>query len=213
MPRVKQQPKKIDVEPYIEEALKSDEALKGLIESLSSSSRRERQVASKAVYEVAKKDITKVEDFTKDIVDALNRPEGQTRWEALMTLSLLIQTKGKECAKAIEYAEDALFDESTGSLRLAAFTFLCKIGKTTPSRSLKVWPVIDEAIQCYHGDVEFDDMLNVLVEFSTGKLDPDVKKELASRMRFDSDNAKGNLQAKSKLIIDNVTKKSKKSSK
>lgn len=213
MPRVKQQPKKIDVEPYIEEALNSDEALHKLIESLSSSSRRERQVASKAVYEVAKKDITKVEDFTKDIVDALNRPEGQTRWEALMTLSLLIQTKGKECAKAIEYAEDALFDESTGSLRLAAFTFLCKIGKTTPSRSLKVWPVIDEAIQCYHGDVEFDDMLNVLVEFSTGKLDPDVKKELASRMRFDSDNAKGNLQAKSKLIIDNVTKKSKKSSK
>ena len=207
MPKAKQQPKKIEIEPFVEEAMKSDEALKKLVEALSNSSRRERQVSSKAIYEIAKKDISRVEPFTKDIVDALNRPEGQTRWEALMTLTLLIPTQSKECAKAIDAAVDALFDENTGSLRLAAFVFLCKIGKTTATRSKSVWPDLDEAIQCYHGDVEFDDMLNALVEFSQGKLDNGVKEGLAERMRFDAETARGNLQVKSKKIIDNVSDK------
>lgn len=206
MPRVKQQPKKIEIEPFVEEAMESDEALEKLVNSLSASSRRERQVASAAIYEIAKNDLKKIEPFTKDIVDALNRPEGQTRWEALMTLTLLIPTQSKECAKAIDAAEDALFDDGAGSLRLAAFTFLCEIGKTTATRSKNVWPVIDEAIQCYHGDAEFDDMLNALVDFSHGKLDEDVKSQLAARMKFDADNSGGNLQAKSKIIIENVTK-------
>ena len=205
MPKAKQQPKKIEIEPFVEEGMKSEEAFQKLVEALSNSSRRERQVSSKAIYEIAKKDISRVEPFTKDIVDALNRPEGQTRWEALMTLTLLIPTQSKECAKAIEAAQDALFDEGTGSLRLAAFIFLCEIGKTTTSRSKNVWPDLDEAIQCYHGDVEFDDMLNALVEFSQGKLDANVKKELAQRMKFDADTAKGNLQIKAKKIIDNVS--------
>ena len=209
MPKVKQQPKKIEIEPFVEEAMKSDKALEKLVEALSDSSRRERQVASKAIYEIAKKDTSRIEPYAKDIVDALNRPEGQTRWEALMTLTLLIPTCSKECAKAINAAEDALFDEGTGSLRLAAFIFLCKIGKTTATRSKSVWPDLDEAIQCYHGDVEFDDMLNALVDFSQGKLDASVKEGLAVRMKFDAETAKGNLQIKSKKIIDNVSSKSK----
>lgn len=213
MPRIKQQPKKIDTAPLVEEASKSKTALKKQVEALSGSSRRERQVASSVIYVIAKKDISKVEPFTKDIVDALNRPEGQTRWEALMTLTLLVPTQGKECAKAIDAAEDALFDESTGSLRLAAFTFLCEIGKTTAARSKNVWSLIDEAIQCYHGDVEFDDMLNALVGFSEGKLDATVKEELAERMAFDAEFGSGNLQAKSKLIINNVSAKKKASKK
>ena len=209
MPKVKQQPKKIEIEPFVEEAMKSDKALEKLVEALADSSRRERQVASKAIYEIAKKDTSRIEPYAKDIVDALNRPEGQTRWEALMTLTLLIPTCSKECAKAINAAEDALFDEGTGSLRLAAFIFLCKIGKTTATRSKSVWPDLDEAIQCYHGDVEFDDMLNALVDFSQGKLDASVKEGLAERMKFDAETAKGNLQIKSKKIIDNVSSKSK----
>ena len=209
MSKVKQQPKKIEIEPFVEEAMKSDKALEKLVEALADSSRRERQVASKAIYEIAKKDTSRIEPYTKDIVDALNRPEGQTRWEALMTLTLLIPTCSKECAKAINAAEDALFDEGTGSLRLAAFIFLCEIGKTTATRSKSVWPDLDEAIQCYHGDVEFDDMLNALVDFSQGKLDASVKEGLAERMKFDAETAKGNLQAKSKKIIENVSGKSK----
>ena len=209
MPRIKQQPKKVDIEPLVEEALKSKSALKKQIEAMSESSRRERQISSAVIYEVAKKDVAKVQPFTKDIVDALNRPEGQTRWEALMTLTLLIPTDSKECAKAIDAAEDALFDDGAGSLRLAAFIFLCEIGKTTATRSKNVWPLLDEAIQCYHGDVEFDDMLNALVSFSSGKLDDGVKAELAERMKFDAENASGNLQVKSKKIIDNVSKKRK----
>ena len=207
MPKAKQPPKKVDIAPLVEDALKKKTALKKQIEAMSGSSRRERQIAAAVVYEVAKKDLNLVEPYTKDIVDALNRPEGQTRWEALMALTLLIPADSKECAKAIDSAEDALFEEGTGSLRLAAFTFLCEIGKTTAARSKNVWPVLDEAIQCYHGDVEFDDMLNSLVDFSCGKLDARVKEELAERMKFDAENSSGNLQAKSKQIIENALKK------
>ena len=211
MPKAKQPPKKVEIEPLVEDALKKKTALKKQVEAMSGSSRRERQISSAVIYEVAKKDISKVEPYTKDIVDALNRPEGQTRWEALMTLTLLIPTDSKECAKAIDAAEDALFDEGAGSLRLAAFTFLCEIGKTTAVRSKTVWPLVDEAIQCYHGDVEFDDMLNALVDFSAGKLDSSVKEELVERMSFDAENANGNLQTKSKKIIENASKKRKSS--
>ena len=211
MPKAKQPPKKVDIEPLVEEALKSKTALKKQIEAMSGSSRRERQIAAAVVYEVAKKDLNLVEPYTKDIVDALNRPEGQTRWEALMTLTLLIPADSKECAKAIDSAEDALFEEGTGSLRLAAFTFLCEIGKTTAARGKTVWPLLDEAIQCYHGDVEFDDMLNALVDFSAGKLDASVRDELVERMSFDAENANGNLQTKSKKIIENASSKRKQS--
>ena len=70
-------------------------------------------------------------------------------------------------------------------MRLAAMRFLCKLGATTEKRSEKVWPLIDEGIQCYHGDLEFQDMLLAVIDFSQGKLDGSVKSALADRMRFD----------------------------
>ncbi len=204
MPRMKQQPKKVEIEPLVEEALKSDEQIKKHVESLGGSNRRERQVSASVIHEIAKRDLAKVEPFVKEIVDAMNRPEVQTRWEALMTLTLLIPSDSRECMKAIEAAEDALFDETSGPLRLAAFVFLCDLGSTTALRSKEVWPLIDEAIQCYHGDIEFPDMLEALKRFSKGKLNPQVKEELADRMAFDAENASGKLQATSQEIISNL---------
>jgi hypothetical protein len=213
MPRTKQQPKKVDIAPLVEEALKTEENMSKVVETLSDSSRRERQTASSIVYEVAKQDISKVEPFVKDIIDALNRPEVQTRWKALLTLTLLIPTDSKNCMKAIEAAEDSLFDEMSGPLRLSAFVFLCNLGSTTTSRSKTVWPLIDEAIQCYHGDIEFFDMLDALTLFSKGKLDAEVKEELSERMAFDAENAAGKLKAMSEDIIENLKPKSKRSKK
>ena len=33
-----------------------------------------------------------------------------------------------------------------------------------------MWPLIDEGIQCYHGDLEFNEMLTAITDFSKGKL-------------------------------------------
>ena len=107
-------------------------------------------------------------------------------------------------AKAIPGAEAALFDEDSGPLRLAAMRFLCKLGATTEKRSEKVWPLIDEGIQCYHGDLEFQDMLLAVIDFSQGKLDGSVKSALADRMRFDAENGKGMLKRRAAQIIENV---------
>lgn len=82
--------------------------------------------------------------------------------------------------------------------------FLCKLGATTEKRSEKVWPLIDEGIQCYHGDLEFQDMLLAVIDFSQGKLDGSVKSALADRMRFDAENGKGMLRRRANQIIENV---------
>ena len=82
--------------------------------------------------------------------------------------------------------------------------FLCKLGATTEKRSEKVWPLIDEGIQCYHGDLEFQDMLLAVIDFSQGKLDGSVKSALADRMRFDAENGKGMLKRRANQIIENV---------
>ena len=138
------------------------------------------------------------------LIDALNRPEAQTRWECLETLAILIDEDSRTCSKAIPEAEAALFDEESGPVRLAAMRFLCKLGSTTAARSEKVWPLIDEGIQCYHGDLEFNDMLTALTDFSNGKLSDGVKVSLEARMSFDATNGKGSLQRRAQQIIDNL---------
>ena len=138
------------------------------------------------------------------MIDALNRPEAQTRWECLEALTYLIDFDSRTCSKAIPEAEAALFDEESGPVRLAAMRFLCKLGSTTAARSEKVWPLIDEGIQCYHGDLEFNDMLAAINDFSTGKLSDDVKEKLTERMTFDATNGKGSLQRKAQQIINNM---------
>lgn len=193
-----------EIKKLAAEALQDEAKLEELVQQLSEGSRRTRQIAASAISLIAKSDAEMLKDYVDAIVDALNRPEAQTRWECLETLVVLVDFDARACGKALAEAESALFDEESGPVRLAAVRFLCKYGATTPTRSEKVWPLLDEGIQCYHGDLEFSDMLIAIVDFSAGKIAPSVKKALADRMAFDAENAKGSLQRRAKLIVENV---------
>ena len=173
-------------------------------EALSGASRRARQHAAALMHGVAAEKPELLLPYDDAIIDALNRPEARTRWECLDALTILVDIDSRACDKAIADAEGSLFDEESGPVRLAALRFLCKIGATTENRSEKTWPLIDEALQCYHGDLEFGDMLAAVVDYSRGKLSEHVKSELAARVTFDAENGKGSLQRRSRQILENV---------
>ncbi len=175
-----------------------------VVGQLEDAPRRQRQVAAATLRQVAKTDPDTLVEFIPQLIDALNRPEAQTRWECLEALTLLVPLDSRTCSKAMPEAESALFDEESGPVRLAAMRFLCKLGSTTAARSDKAWPLIDEGIQCYHGDLEFNDMLAAINEFSMGKLSDETKEKLKERMSFDAANGKGSLQRKAQQIIDNL---------
>ena len=188
-----------------DEAMESPELVEELVEALSGASRRERQKAASVLAVVAKKKPELLQSATEQLVEALNVPEAQTRWEVLDVLTELVPLEARVCEKAVPEADAALFDEDSGPARLAAMRFLCRLGATTEKRSEKVWPLIDEGIQCYHGDLEFQDMLTAVVGFSEGKLAPEVKAALKERMGFDATNSKGVLQRKAASIVQNVS--------
>ncbi len=196
-----------EVRQAAEEAAGSKRLMKQHVENLESSSRRERQNSAAVLAEVARMDAALVVPYGSELVEALEKPEAQTRWEALDALTEICAKDSRVCDKALSGAENALYDEDSGPLRLASMRFLCTLGATTENRSEKVWPLVDEGIQCYHGDVEFNEMLLALIEFSTGKLAPSVKEEFAARMKFDADNGKGTLGKRAKQIEANLSKK------
>lgn len=201
--------KELTVEELYDGAMRRKKDLAKLADNLSGPSRRSRQVSATALAMVAREDPKRAATVIEALVDALNRPEAQTRWECLDALTEVVSVDTRGAEKAIPGADAALFDEDNGPVRLAAMRFLCALGATTANRSEKVWPLIDEAIQCYHGDLEFQDMLIAVIGFSEGTLSPDVKKQLRARMTFDATNGKGVLKKRAELIVKNTRKKSK----
>lgn len=179
--------------------------LSGLAEDLSGSSRRGRQDAANRLAEVAKANPQALVDFIPDFIDALNRPESQTRWECLDILTCLVPFAADRVGQALSGAELALFDEENTMVRLWAMIFLCEWGKTREDFSLQAWPLIEAAVKCYHGDMEFQDMLTAVLGFSQGNLAPEVRRGVAAAFAFDAETAKGALQRKAQRIIDNVT--------
>ena len=142
------------------------------------------------------------------LIEALDRPEAQTRWEALDALAALATTCPEQLGDAFEGAETALFDEISSTLRYAAFRLLCVWGATSVERSREAWPILDEAIQCYHGDLEYRDMLGCLYEFCQGEIDAEVAEKLALRLKFDAENGKGSyLKARSSEICEMLVKR------
>ena len=183
-------------------------ALAALVEDLSGNSRRKRQLAARVVHLVAQREPDLLAPYISDLIDALYRPEAQTRWEVLDALTILVPDYAKEIGAAFEGAETALFDELSSTLRLSAFRLLCCWGATERGRSKKVWPILDEAIQCYHGDLEYRDMLGYLLEFANGKIEGGVAGELAGRLQFDAENGKGSyLKARSAEIYNMLVKR------
>lgn len=185
-------------------ALENKDILAGLIERMADSSRRVRQNTASTLSLVAHIDPDALVEYADVFIDALERPEAQTKWECLDVLTVLVSLDADLCASALPGAEGALFDEDSGPLRLAAFRFLCCYGSVSGARSVEVWPLIDEAIQCYHGDVEFHDMLVAIAAFSSADLDLDVAASLKARMEFDARNGKGGLKKRAQQIIDNL---------
>ena len=142
-----------------------------------------------------------VTPFVGSLMDALERPEAQTRWEVLDALTALVDEHAEEVAPAFEAAETALFDEDSAPVRLAGFIFLCRFGATSEERSDQVWPLLDEAIQCYHGDPEYRDMLVALLAFVQGAASAATKAALAERLKFDAENGASYVKSFSAQII------------
>ncbi len=193
-----------EIEELAASAMDNQAEFDELVEQLSGPSRRRRQRASAVIGVVARKDPEKAKSATAALIDALNRPEAQTRWESLEALTCLVAVDARSCEKALPGAEASLFDEDSGLAHLAAMRFLCKYGATTENRASKTWPLIDEGLQCYHGDTEFQDMLIAVIDYAKGKLPADVKEELAKRVAFDANNGKGVLKTRASQIVANL---------
>lgn len=196
-----------EIKQAAKDVISDTSKLQVYIDDLGSSSRITRQNSAAVIAEVSRIDATLVSPYGNELVDVLDLPEAQTRWEALDALTEICILDSCICEKALDGAETALFDEDSGPLHLSAMRFLCRLGSTTESRSEKVWGLIDEAIQCYHGDVEFNEMLIALIDFSSGNLAPSVKKEFSKRMKFDSTKAKGILKKRAQQIEENLSQK------
>ena len=176
-----------------------------LIDELSGPVRRMRQEAASTLatmaYEQSEKIEADVDNIVDALIDALFRPEAQTRWEALGALCKLAETHPDLVEKAYEGAETSLFDENSSRVRIEAFRMLASLGATSPEKSDKVWPLLDEAIQCVHGDPGYRAMLDSLVDFAAGAASDEVKEALVSRLTFDAENGRGYIKTCSQSVI------------
>ncbi|WP_423977946.1 HEAT repeat domain-containing protein, partial [Lancefieldella rimae] len=175
--------------------------IESFIESLSNPSRRRRQEAAHEIAEIAQTAPEAFEGRVEDLIDALYRPEAQTRWEILAALASLSESYGNEVIKAFDGAEASLFDDTSSTVRLAAFLFLTRYGATSQKHSDQAWPLLNEAIQCYHGDAEYYDMLVGTLNFAKGAVSKETKAALKERFAFDAENATGYIQKFSAEIV------------
>ena len=175
--------------------------ISGLVEELSGSSRRRRQEVAHTIALAARANVSVVAPHADALIDALFRPEAQTRWEILDALSAVALEDADRVAGAFDGAEASLFDDGSETERLAAVEFLCLLGASSPERSDEVWPLVDEAIQCYHGDAEYRDMLAALLRLAQGSASDATKEALAARVKFDAENGTGYIKSFSAEIL------------
>ena len=184
-----------------EDSNREEQALSTLMDQLAGSNRRRRQEAARLVAAIAAASPDQLLDYTDDLLEALERPEAQTRWQVLDTLTLMAAVDSDKVAEAFDGAEASLFDDSSAAVRLSAFKFLARLGASSPENADKVWPLLDEAIQCYHGDPEYHDMLVALLDFAKGSISPAVASALRDRVAFDAENGHGYVKGFSAEII------------
>ena len=179
-----------------------------LIDELSGAVRRTRQEASHAICTMLREDPSSVAGqeprVAEALVDALFRPEAQTRWEALDALRELAATNPELVEDAYEGAEASLFDENNARVRISAFCLLCRMAAKSAATSDKVWPLLDEAIQCYHGDTGYRDMLSGLLELAEGDASDVTKQALSERIAFDAENGRGYVRERSAQIVASI---------
>lgn len=180
---------------------RDEKSLGLLVGELSGSNRRRRQEAAHLLASIGEQGIEPMMGYVDSFIDALYRPEAQTRWEMLSLLGEIALVDAELVAEAYDGAEASLFDEDSAIVRLAAFKFLVRLGKSSPKRSDQVWQVMDEAIQCYHGDPEYRDMLGALGEFARGNLSEQTREALLERVGFDAENGRGYIRIMSSEIV------------
>ena len=78
------------IEFVAREALTNEDKFKRLVAQLGDSSRRNRQNAAGSLAFIAKVSPELLVPYASDLIDALNRPEAQTRWESLDALTALV---------------------------------------------------------------------------------------------------------------------------
>ncbi len=196
-----------DKEDLAAEAQSDKKVLASIVDALAGEDRAARQAASGVVHEVALHQPKLLEPYASELADALHRPESQTRWEVLGVFERLVPVDARLVDRALPGAEAALHDEESGVVRLAAFRLLCAYGATTEKRSEKVWPLVDEAIRCYHGDAEFPAMLSSVYRLTSGNSADAVKLAAADRLAFDAENRKGLIGRRAKQIVACAPKK------
>lgn len=188
-------------------AIAEPKVLTAAVHALSGDDRRMRQFAASVVHEVSEHDAVQLKEHALELADALHRPESQTRWEVLGTFENLIPVDARLVDKALAGAETALHDEDSGVVRLAAFRLLTSYGATTEHRSERVWPLIAEAIRCYHGDDEFPAMLTGVYRMVSSGASDNVKIAAAEIMAFDAETGKGALKRRATRIVQCAPKK------
>ncbi len=181
-----------------------------VVAALSGDDRRLRQFAASVVHDIALHEPALLKVFGDELADALHRPESQTRWEVLGVFDKLVAVDARQVDRALAGAESALHDEESGTVRLAAFRLLTHYGSTTERRSERIWPLIAEAVRCYHGDSEFPAMLSSLYRLTSGASSDAVKISAAELMTFDSEFGKGLLKRRATRIVECAPKRRKK---
>ncbi|MCL2818859.1 MAG: hypothetical protein FWD41_03960 [Actinomycetia bacterium] len=195
----------VNVETPIDEVLELAERYvsvrRALVEALSSSSRLTREYASQALLDMARVTPEVLFEHSDAFIDALYRPEAPTRYNSLEIIGILAHKDMRLIDKAWDAIEECLYDEESGTVRLAAFKVLCAYGASTIPRSKKAWRLISDALRCYHGDPEFISMLNEFIAMFRTGVDDTVKKQAREQFQFNADNGTGLLKRKAEEIV------------
>lgn len=194
-------------EDIADRAIRNKKVRAVVMDALAGEDRAQRVLAAQAIRLIAEQSPATLKEYGAQLADALDRPEAQTRWEILGTLEELVATDARIVDKALVPVQAALHDAESGVVRLAAFRLLCAYGGTTPKRSERVWPLLDEAVRVYHGDPEFANMLSGVYRLMSGDASDEVKIAAAERMRFDAEHAKGLIGRRAKSIVACAPKK------
>jgi hypothetical protein len=200
----------VDVDTPIDEVLdlagRYVAVRRALVDALTDSSRLTREYASQALCDIAHNNPEMLDGYKDEFIDALSRPEAPTRYNSLAVLGCLSLSDMRLIDRAWDGIEECLYDEESGMVRLEAFRLLTAYGATTAPRSKKVWPLISDALRCYHGDPEFMSMINEFITMLKGNVADEVKKAACDQFQFNADNATGLFKRKAQEIVSFICK-------
>ena len=172
-----------------------------LVALMSEPARRTRQEAAHDIAMIARENPESLGGIVDQMIDALARPEAQTRWEILDALALMANA-GLDVSAAFDSADANLFDENSLRVCLSSFRYMSAYGATSEEASDQTWPPMSEALQCYHGDTIYRDMLMALLDFSRGTISDGVRSSMVELVTFDAENSSGYLKTLSADVLE-----------